>query len=264
MIGGMGPIETVADKVKDARLMARLSKTGLAALAGASRSTVSRAEDGKATPSAELYLRLLRAAGFYDDGTRLVALSRPSATWAARWLLDDLADEPDSADEWVAAWTRVGLVDADGTVPDPESLLFRAGRSAVLHARPGAVTAVGGTAILVTAATLDDAGVEYAVTGDAALERLGTPLIPVWPVLYVSDVRAALDALGLSPRIPGEKSRRRTTLIPFDGTSETGRLRTDDHIWWASPVQVALDGYGGYGRMIEQTQILVRSWEVDA
>ena len=242
--------------------MASLSKTGLAHLADVSRSTVSRAEDGKVVPSAEVYLRVLQAAGFYDDGTRLVPLSRPSATWAARWLLADLPDKPGDADEWVAAWRRVGLVDDDLEAPDPEGLLFRAGRSAVLHARPGAVTAVGGGLVPQMAASLEES-VEYAVTGDEALERLGAPLIPTWPVIYVSDVRAALSALGLSPRLRGENGRRQTTFVPFDGTSETGRVRTDDGIWWASPVQVALDGYGGYGRMIEQTEILVRSWEAE-
>lgn len=223
--------------------------------------TVSRVEDGKQEPSAESYLRLLRAAGFFDDGERIVPLSRPSAVWTARWLLGDLDDEPDQASEWVSAWQRLGLVTDDLDVPDVEELAHRAGCSAALVTRPRIVTALSSWLVPQIAERLDEAGVDYAVTGDEALERLGSMIIPTWPVLYVHDLRAALTATGFTPRLAGERGGHQVSFLPFDGTSETGRVRTDDGIWWVSALQAVLDGYSGYGRMTEQAQYLVELWE---
>jgi len=241
--------------------MASLSMTELARLADVSLSTVSRAENGKIVPTADTYLALLRAAGFVDDGERVVPLSRPSAVWTARWLVEDLPDKPHDADGWVAAWQRAGLVADDLDVLDYEGLLFRAGRSAVLVDRPGIVTAPVRELAPQMATRLGGAGIEYAVTGDEALERLGAPIVTVWPVVYVSDIRAALTALDLVPQLPGEWSPRRVSFLPFDGSSEVGRTQTDDGVWWASPVQAVLDGYGGYGRMTEQAEAVVGTWD---
>ncbi|MCL2850172.1 MAG: helix-turn-helix domain-containing protein, partial [Micrococcales bacterium] len=83
----MRTTQTIAEKVRGARLRSSLSMGDLSRLAGVSQPTVSRIESGAVTPSAGVYLALLAAAGFYDDGTRIVPVSRPSATWTARWLL---------------------------------------------------------------------------------------------------------------------------------------------------------------------------------
>lgn len=250
-------METIAQKVRSARRRADLRPVDLARLADVPASTVSRAEAGKIVPSAETYLRLLRAAGFADDGERLTPLSRPSATWAARWLVGDLPSEPPGAREWAAAWYRMGLVDESLAVLDAESLLFRAGRSAVLGARPRAVTASSSMGVAVIAERLE--GIDYAVTGDEALERLGSSIIGTWPVVYVAELRAAVEALGVSPRLPGEAGAR-ITLVEFDGFSELGRTQAEDGVWFASPLQAVIDCYGGYGRMIEQAQVVVGTW----
>lgn len=250
---------TTAQKLRDARLMASLSVSDLARLAGVSLATVSRAEAGKVVPSADAYLKLLSAAGFTDAGDRVERVSHPSALWTARWLLGDLDDEPADAQTWTDAWRRIRLVGDDRDVPDPESLAFRAGRSAALSARPGAVTALGPVPVLALASTLASAGVDYAVSGDAALERLGSTIVPAWPVVYVSAVRPALESLGLSVRLPGEQGPV-VTLLPFDGSSETRRVVADDDVWFVSPLQAVLDGYGGDGRMVEQSEAVVRSW----
>lgn len=249
---------TTAQKLRDARLMASLSISDLARLAGVSLATVSRAEAGKVVPSAEAYLKLLSAAGFTDAGDRVERVSRPSALWTARWLLGDL-DEPADAHEWIEAWRRIRLVDGDLDIPDPESLAFRAGRSAAVSARPGAVTALGAVPVFELASTLASAGVDYAVTGDAALERLGSTIVPAWPVVYVSAIRPALESLGISVRLPGERGPV-VTLLPFDGSSEARRVLADDDVWFVSPLQAVLDGYAGDGRMVEQSETVVRSW----
>jgi len=241
--------------------MASLTMSDLAKLADVSISTISRAESGKIVPTANTYLALLRAAGFTDGGDRIVPVSRPSATWTARWLVQDLLDAPHDADMWLPAWQRVGLVSQDCDVLDYEGLLFRAGRSASLVDRPGIVTAPTHELAPQIGARLAAAGVDYAITGDEALARLGAPLIPSWPVVYVRDVRAALAATGLAPALPGEWSPRRVSFLPFDGSSEVGRIQTDDGTWWASPVQAVIDGYAGYGRMTEQAEAVVNTWQ---
>ncbi|MCL2849837.1 MAG: helix-turn-helix domain-containing protein [Micrococcales bacterium] len=256
----MTPALTIADKLREARVRSSLSMNDLAKLSGVSQPTVSRVESGQSQPSAATYLALLQAAGFYDDGTQVVPVSRPSATWTARWLLGDLDDKPEDADRWVGGWQRIGLVGDDLAVLDVEGLLFRAGRSAVLTRRPGSFDVQNPQqwSAREVAARLRTAGVEHAVTGDEALEQMGAPLIPVAPVVYVSDMRAAIAALGTAPCLPADWRRRKVSLVPFDTASETGRWQADGGTWFASQVQVVLDGYGGYGRMVEQTQALVR------
>ncbi|MCL2091540.1 MAG: helix-turn-helix domain-containing protein [Micrococcales bacterium] len=252
---------SAAQKIRDARLMARLSINDLARLSGVSASTISRAEAGKLVPSVDAYFDILTAAGFTDGGRTVRPLSSPSSVWAARWLLGDLATAPDRLDEWIDRWRRIRLVAPDGVdVLDIEPLLFRAGRYALLSARPGAVDLSTDRSAPEASRLLSAAGVENAVTGDEALERLGSSIVPTWPVLYVADVRAAVDALGVRPRLPRERGPR-STVVPFDGWSETGRVRARDGVWFVSPLQAVVDGYAGYGRMTEQAEVVVRSWE---
>lgn len=239
--------------------MAGLTASDLARLAGVSVSMISRTESGNVVPAADAYLRVLRAAGFVDGGDRVAPLSRPSAVWTVRWLLGDLLERPGEAAEWVDAWRRCRLVTDDLEVPDLGALAFRAGRSAVLADRPGIVTATSDLLVEEIARRLTDDGVDYAVTGDAALERLGSSIVGVWPVVYVADVAGAVEALAVRIRLPGERGPR-VSLIEFDGASEQGRSQASDGIWFATPLQCVIDGYGGYGRMVEQAQVVLRSW----
>lgn len=254
-------METTAQMVRRARLGSSLTARDLAALAGVSASLVSRAESGKASPSADTFRTLLRVAGFVDSGGSLAPLSQPSALWAARWLIGDLDDKPSDADAWVAAWSRIGLTTLDGSeVNDVEALLFRAGRTAVLPARPGAVSVATSMSAERIAERLSEAQVEYAISGDEALSRLGSTIIPSWPVIYVASVADAVEAIDARPVITGERTPR-ALLIPFDGVSESGRTQVNS-TWFVSPVQAVLDGYGGSGRMAEQAQQVVESWEL--
>ena len=253
-------METTAQMVRSARRRSSLTARDLAALAGVSPSLVSRAEAGKVTPSADAYRSLLRAAGFMDAGGSLAPLSRPSALWAARWLLGDLDAAPPQFDEWVATWLRAGLVASDGVnVPDADSLAFRAGRMAVLSARPEAVPVATPMLAQQIANRLASEGIEYALSGDEALMRYGSAIVPSWPVLYVTSVQSAVDALGVRPVLPSERGPR-ALLIPFDGRSEAGRSDEFDGLWFVGRLQAALDGYAGDGRMVEQAQVVMDGW----
>ena len=249
---------TLAQKVRGARRLADLTMRDLAALSDVSEATISRIEAGRSVPLADAYLRILRALGCNDVGDWLEPVSRPSAVWAARWLLGDLHDRPDGADEWIEAWQKIGLVSTGLDVVDPETLAFRAGRAATLFGRPGTVTGLSRLLGTQIGSRLADAGVEHAVTGDEALSRLGSAIVPVWPVVYVSDVRAACQALEIAPKLPDD-SGPQVSLVPFDGWSEAGRKQASDGLWLASPTQALIDGYGGYGRMTQEAENVYRA-----
>ncbi|MDR0960876.1 MAG: helix-turn-helix domain-containing protein [Propionibacteriaceae bacterium] len=244
-----------------ARRRAQLTRTELAALANVSLSVVSRTEAGLTTPAADTFIEMLNAAGFILKGNCLERWSCPSAGWAARWLLGDLEAKPPQADEWTERWERIDII-RDGKVLDVDSLLFRAGRSAVLGSRPGAVSGRCERLAPHLASSLAGAGIDYVVTGDQALEEYGTEIIPRWPVLYVEDVIAAAGVLGITPLFPGQNGRALVTLIPFDGYSEQGSSLDPGGMKVVNPFQALVDGYAGYGRMMEQAQELVKGWLV--
>jgi len=254
-------MQTVAQKLRNARMWSGLTTTQVAALAGTTASTVSRAESGKYMPAADTYLKILAATGFYDDGEDLVRTSNPSAIWTARWLMGDLADKPKAADRWITDWQRIGLL--NGTeINDVESLLFRAGIAAPIAQRPNAVHAISALRISEIATELSRAKINYAITGDAGLERLGMPLVITWPVIYVADISHACKTLEITPRLENQLGDI-ITLLPFDGYSEQNRFSADNKLTYVTPIQTALDGYGGYGRMLEQASIFVKRWNED-
>ena len=74
-------------------------------------------------------------------------------------------------------------------------------------------------------------------------------------MLYVADVAAASEAVGLTPRAEGTYGAR-ITLIAFDGICELGRVQIGG-VTVAALDQVVLDCYGGTGRMAEQADILM-------
>ncbi len=134
-------------------------------------------------------------------------------------------------------------------------LLFRAGRTARLTRRPGAVHFKAGPGAHDVANALGAVGVEYALTGDAGTNLYRSSAAEAWPVLYVEDVSRAAEAAGLTRREQGTFGSR-VTLIPFDGVSEVGRSTTKN-ITVVARDQVILDAYGGLDRMPEQADILL-------
>lgn len=248
---------TLIDRLRAARTLNGLSAREVARLAGVEPSTVTRIEQG-AFPRAsyEVISRLLRA---NDLGADLQPLSQPTAIQAARLLLGDTVPAPYDLPEWLDRWCRLGLVEKDGQVTNSRDLVFRAGRSAWLASRPGAVDLPRTLTWDQVADRLNAADVDWAATGDAAANRLSEYADETWPVLYVEDLRAAVEALDLSPRLPCETGPR-ITLIPFDGTSELGRW-VEDNMRYAAPWQVVMDSYAGTQRMPLQADWILDGWE---
>ncbi len=246
----------LAERISTLRRVNGLSARQLAALVDVAPTTVTRIESGAVSPSFDLAQEILKVLG---EPIGFTGVADKGAIEAARLALDlTLAIEvtPD-VQAWWQRWARLGLLDSSvRAIPGKEpDLLFRAGRAARLTRRLGAVDFNAGPTAYELAEALGDAGIAYAVTGDAGANLYRSSAGEAWPVLYVEDVARAAEAAGLSRKEPGSFGMR-VTLIPFDGVSELGRT-TIDGITVASRDQVILDAYGGIDRMAEQADILL-------
>lgn len=246
----------LAERISTLRQVNQLSARQLAALVDVAPTTVTRIESGSVSPSFDLAQEILTVLG---EPIGLTGAADTAAIAAARLALDATLDIPVShqIEAWWQRWARIGLVDAAGQVrPNQEPhLLFRAGRTARLTRRPGAVNFTPGPTALSIAENLGKQGISYALTGDAGANRYQSTAGEGWPVLYVQDITAAAAASGLARKEPGTFGIR-ITLIPFDGVNELGRVEIDG-ITVADRTQVIIDAYGGIDRMPEQAEILL-------
>lgn len=250
-------------ELRAARTLAGLSARDVAHLARVAPSTVTRIENGAfADIGYRMVQRILDAV---DLGADLGPLSRPSAISAARYLLGDEIAPPADLGFWLDRWRSLRLLGKDNDVISPRELAWRAGRSASLAFRPGSVTVARSLDLATAGRRLDQAGIEWANTGDAAANRIADYADETWPVYYVSDLRAALNALGATLSLPGDAGPS-MTLIPFDGASEAGRWRDSDGtgLVYAAPWQVVMDCYGGEQRMPSQAEWILDAWEAAA
>lgn len=246
----------LAERISTLRRVNGLSARQLAALVDVAPTTVTRIEAGTVSPSFDLAQEILTVLG---EPIGFTGVADRAAIAAARLALDpslDIAATPD-VQTWLRRWVRIGLVDAFGrAIPSKEpDLLFRAGRAARLTRRPGGVDFDAGPTAYGIAEALSEAGIEYALTGDAGANIYRSSAGEAWPVLYVEDVACAAEAAALMRKEPGSFGMR-VTLIPFDGVSELGRTEIDGVIV-AARDQVVLDAYGGIDRMAEQADILL-------
>ena len=213
----------LAERISTLRRVNRLSARQLAALVDVAPTTVTRIESGAVSPSFDLAQEILTVLG---EPIGFTGVADIAAIAAARLALDPALDiaVTTSIEVWQQRWARITLVDAAGrVVPGKEAdLLFRAGRAARLTRRPGAVDFKAGPTAYDVAEALGQAGVDYALTGDAGANLYRSSAGEAWPVLYVEDVSRGADAAGLTAKEPGSFGMR-VTLIPFDGMSELGR-----------------------------------------
>ncbi len=246
----------LAERISTLRRVNGLSARQLAALVDVAPTTVTRIESGAVSPSFDLAQEILTVLG---EPIGFTGVADVAAIAAARLALDpslDLSVTP-SVGAWRQRWARIGLVDDQGrVVPGKDAdVLFRAGRTARLTRRPGAMDFRTGPSAYDVAAALGSAGADYALTGDAGANLYRSSAGETWPVLYVEDVAQAAAAAGLTRKEPGSFGMR-ITLIPFDGLSEVGRLEIAG-VTVVSRDQVIIDSYGGIDRMAEQADILM-------
>lgn len=246
----------LAERISTLRRLNGLSARQLAALVDVAPTTVTRIESGAVSPSFDLAQEILTVLG---EPIGFTGVADIAAIAAARSALDSSigVSVTRSVEAWQQRWARIGLVDAVGRViPGKEpDLLLRAGRAARLTRRLGAVDFRSGPTAYDVAEALGDAGIDYALTGDAGANLYRSSAGEAWPVVYVEDVARAAQAAGLTRKEPGSFGMR-VTLIPFDGVSELGRSEIDG-ITVVARDQVILDAYGGIDRMAEQADILL-------
>lgn len=246
----------LAERISTLRRVNGLSARQLAALVNVAPTTVTRIESGAVSPSFDLAQEILTVLG---EPIGFTGVADTTAIAAARRALDPALNiaVTTQIEAWLQRWARIGLVDAAGRVVPGKGadLLLRAGRSARLTRRPGAVDFEAGPTAYDVAEALGEAGVDYALTGDAGANLYRSSAGEAWPVLYVEDVGRAAKAAGLARKEPGSFGMR-VTLIPFDGVSELGRTEIDA-VTVASRDQVIVDAYGGIDRMAEQADILL-------
>lgn len=246
----------LAERISTLRRANGLSARQLAALVDVAPTTVTRIEAGGVSPSFDLASEIMQVLG---EPIGFTGSANIAVLAAARLALNpDLpVTVTPAVHQWRDRWARIRLLDADGTVVPGQraSLLFRAATAARLARRAGAVDYMATASAADLTASLDDAGVEYALTGDSAANLYSPGAGEVWPVLYVADVAAAEAAGSLTRRVPGAYGPR-ITLIPFDGVCELARQPMDG-VMVATLDQVILDCYGGTGRMPEQADMLL-------
>ncbi len=246
----------LAERISTLRRVNGLSARQLAALVDVAPTTVTRIESGAVSPSFDLAQEILTVLG---EPIGFTGLADVDAIATARLALDPELDVSSTAgvDLWRQRWARIGLLDADGRVVAGKEadLLFRAGRAARLTRRPGAVDFTAGLSAVELAESLREAGMDYALTGDAGANLYRSSAAEAWPVLYVEDLVRAAEAAGLVRKEPGSFGMR-VTLIPFDAVSEIGRVDIAG-IAVVARDQVVIDAYGGIDRMVEQADILM-------
>lgn len=240
-------VTTIIDEVAALRRAAGLSAAGFARLAGMPTSTVTRIEAEERDPSISTLSALLTALG---AELAISFRSDQAAIRAARAALDPTVPETPESSAWTTRWTRAGLL-VGGRPADPAAFLEVIGATTRLSARRGSRTF---DATSDPARTLAAAGIDYALTGSLAAVRLVEENSNPWPVVYVADLGAAEVNLTVAPGVSGAA---RTTILPFDGISETGRRRDMDGVWVADDRQVLIDCFGGPGLLPEQGRALL-------
>lgn len=246
----------LAERISTLRRVNGLSARQLAALVDVAPTTVTRIESGAVSPSFDLAQEILTVLGAPIGFTGVADVAAIAAT---RLALDPSlgVSVTHDVEAWRRRWERVGLVDDQGrAMPGKEAdLLFRAGRTARITRRPGAVDFKVGPSAHDVAKVLGSVGHAYALTGDAGANLYRSSAGESWPVLYVEDVAGAAAAAGIVRMEPGSFGTR-ITLIPFDGVSEVGRTPIAG-VTVVSRDQVIIDSYGGIDRMAEQADILL-------
>lgn len=248
----------IAERVETARRVSGLTAQQLALMAGVAPSTVTRVESGTMRPTFDLAQSLLQVLGQSLDA---VPYADRDAVAAARLAIDPTCPIVRSAgvDEWLARWSRVGLITDDGLVAASRrgDVARRAAAVSRLYRRSGLVD-VPARQWWEVADVLDSSDLSWAVTGSVAANLFVESAGMTRPTFYVSDVAAAVRLIGAEP-IPEGTYGPRVSLLPFDGIGEVGRYADSSGVTVAAFDQVVIDCFGGIGRMPEQADAMLQS-----
>jgi transcriptional regulator with XRE-family HTH domain len=261
--------------VKRVRALSGVTRKELAELAGLSPSTIGRIEHGALDPTWGTLSRILEATGYWISGDTVVSTGDQTAIIAARPVLESLlassiaAIAPASTsmnattrdisrsvvDEWLGRWARAGWLSDRADVDDVVSVAVSAGNAGKIARRNVArrnVVAPDGWRAL--ARRLEEAGIDYAVSGLVAARPDRATARAVSPVIYVTDPVLAVASLGLEETAPG-----RGALLIAPGEDELTRVEIDGGIRFVSRAQGVLDGFAGSGREPDKAEDTLRS-----
>lgn len=127
-----------------------------------------------------------------------------------------------------------------------------AGKTARRSAARSSVQAADGWRAL--AHRLDEAGIDYAVSGLVAARRDRATARAMRPVIYVDDPSATVRRLDLTASMPGQG-----VLLLAPGYDELSDVEVDADIRFVSQAQGMLDAFAGAGREPDKAEDLLRA-----
>ena len=269
--------------IKKIRAMSGITRKELAQLADVSPSTISRIERGEMDPTWGTMQKIFSATGYQLNGTSVVSSGDTSAIQAANIYLQPLLKQafPPMAKplqpaattmatgplsvkvkaptgEWADRWKRTGWLKDSAGVDDLVAIAVTAGNAGKVARRRGARAPVEipkGWRDLVD--RLDEAGVDYGVSGIVATGEDRSDTQAGAPLIYVSDPHGVAEQLGLERARPG-----RGVLLLEAMSGELDDVESEGGIRFVPQSRALLDAFSGPGREPDKAEDLLRAiWE---
>jgi transcriptional regulator with XRE-family HTH domain len=264
-----------ATMVKRIRALSGVTRKELAELAGLSPSTIGRIEQGALDPTWGKLSRILESTGYQIHGDTVVSAGDQTAITAARPVLESLLAPTTAAisdalaptrevfqqalspiaNQWLGRWTRAGWLSDRTDADDAVNVAVAAGNAGRIARRDVArqnVAPPDGWRAL--ARRLEQAGIDYAVSGLVAARPDRATATVANPVIYVADPALAVAGLGLQETAPG-----RGVLLIAPGEDELTCIEIDGGIRFVSRAQGVLDAFAGSGREPDKAEDTLRS-----
>ena len=266
--------------IKKIRAMSGITRKELAQLADVSPSTISRIERAEMDPTWSTMQKIVSATGYQVNGTSVVSSGDTSAIQAANIYLEPLlrqalapmaaplqpsattktaAPLPVKAKaptgEWTDRWKRTGWLEDSAGVDDLVAIAVTAGNAGKVARRPGARVPVEipkGWRDLVD--RLEEAGVDYAVSGIVATWEDRSDAQAGAPLIYVSDPRGVAEQLGLERARPG-----RGVLLLEAMSGELDDVESEGGIRFIPRSRALLDAFSGPGREPDKAEDQLRA-----
>ncbi|MDR1513192.1 MAG: helix-turn-helix domain-containing protein [Propionibacteriaceae bacterium] len=209
-----------------------------------------------AITKASVPTRTIKDAGAGDVGGSL-ADKMAKATRTANASTTEAFQQTASTvkDQWLGRWTRAGWLSDRADADDVVNVAVVAGNAGKIARRNVVrrnVSAPDGWRAL--ARRLDEAGVDYAVSGLVAARPDRATATAASPMIYVADPSLAVTRLGLEETAPG-----RGVLLIAPSDDELLRTEVDGGIRFVSRAQGVLDAFAGSGREPDKAEDTLRS-----